>query len=321
LINEKYAVDKITNTLQYKRCAACSKFLPGFNIDLLNNNKSVFHTQYDNKTFARFKDYEIVVPFTSFITERLFIKDNDYYPYLYDVNYNDNNLQFYVNSDSYKHSDILYKGINNIDVLLVTYDYNNIIDYNDSTIIESYNYNNINNKIISDFTTDISSVIDNYFINIRLNYQQSIENIVNFMTKLNYYTDVYNNYDYDFKIPQINSITAIKRILTYKYDNDSTVTKEITKENTNNIFINKNINEILLNNSKDISEIYIQISEISNNNIINEKWFDGTTYVSSFNESFPYSLNNGLNAITFTDFTANENTDYILIFITNNNCN
>lgn len=321
LINAKYAVDRITNTLQYKRCAACSKFLPGFNVDLITDNKGVYHTQYDTRSFARFKDYEIEIPYTSFITGRIFIKDNSYYPYLYNMNYNNNILQFYVNTDSYRHSDILYKGIDNVDVSLITYDYNNIIDYNDSTVVESYNYNNINTEIITDFTTDFSSYIDNYFIDIKLNYQQDINNVINFMSKLNYYTDVYNNYEYNFKIPQLNSINNIKRILTYEYDSDSTIAKEIIKENTNNIFINKNISEFKINNVSNISDIYIQITELSNNNIINEKWFDGTTYVNTFNSLLSYSLVNGINTITLTDFTADNNTDYILIFITDNNCN
>jgi hypothetical protein len=320
LLNEKYAVNGITNTLQHKRCAACSKFLPGFNIDLLDDNKGSYHTQYDTRSFVRFKEYETMIPFTSFISERLFMKDNSYYPYLYNVNYDNNILRFYVNIDSYKHSDILYKGISSTNVSLFTYDYNNIIDYNDSTIVESYNYTDLDEEILSDFTTDISNVSDNYFINIKLNYNQGIENVINFMSKLNYYTDVYNNYDYNFKVPQLDSVNAIKRILTYKYNSDSTSTKEIMKEDTNNIFINKNISELTLNNSNNISEVYIQISEVYAGSIINEKWFDGTTYADMFDVSMGYPLIAGLNTIQLTDFTANENTEYILIFITGNSC-
>ena len=51
----KYESVLNTNTIQFKRCAACSKFLPGFDSSLMYNNKSSYHTSYDTKTFKRFK--------------------------------------------------------------------------------------------------------------------------------------------------------------------------------------------------------------------------------------------------------------------------
>ena len=314
--NKIGGADMNTNTLQFKRCAACSKFLPGFDIDLISNNKSVYHTNYDTISFVRFKDYETYIPSTTFITERLSIKNIHYYPYLENVIFNSGNLKFDINLNNYKHSDVLAGGIESIDLKLLTYDYNNIKEYNDATIVETYTEFNIDEKIQVDFTTNYD---ENYFIDFQINYNQNIPNIIDRISKLNYYTDIYNNYEYNFKVPQLNNISVIKKIQSYEYMADSTDIQIITKYDTNYIFINKNITEIEIDNTSNIDKVFIQINEISNDNLINEKYFDGTNYIDIFDSTSFYSLTNGNNIITFTDFTANENTDYILIFITNDN--
>lgn len=315
---EKYSNSNITNTLQFKRCLGCSKFLPGFNVELLKSNQSSYHTSYDTKTFKRFKPFETTILNTEFIKERIYMKDSNYYPYIYNLSYSNNNLEFKVNKNSYKHNEILYNGYSDVDVSLITYNYNDTTNYSDVTILESYNFTNLDNLIISDFTSNINN-INNYFINIKLNQNQNIDNIINFISKINYYTNVYNNYEYNFILPQINNISSIKKILTYEYESDSTTIKEIQKINSNYILLNKNITNIILDNTANIDKTYIQITEISDSTILQEKQFDGTNYINNFNENNYYSLNDGTNIISISDYTCNNNTDYILLLFSNNN--
>jgi hypothetical protein len=269
VINVKYGSGFNTNNLQFKRCAACSKFLPGFDVELLKNNKGQYHDQWDTRSFGKFKFHETNIKHTEFLTESLKLENNDYYHYLYNVKLDQTNIEFYLNPNIYKHSDILTNGIENIKIDLFTYDYSNIENFNDATIIESYTINDIYNKISVNFT-NIPPELNSNFINIKLNYNQSIEKIISSLNKLNYYTNVYNNYEYNFLIPQIQNINYINKILTYEYDQDSTIVKEINKPLSNYIFINKNINSFYIDNTVSSENIFIQLSEISDGTIINE---------------------------------------------------
>lgn len=318
VINAKYGSGFNTNNLQFKRCAACSKFLPGFDVELLKNNKGQYHDQQDTRTFGKFKFHETNIKNTEFLTESLKLQNNDYYHYLYNVKLDQTNIEFYLNPNIYKHSDILANGIENIKIDLFTYDYSNIENFNDTTIIESYTINDIYNKISVDFT-NIPSELNSNFINIKLNYNQNIEKIISSLNKLNYYTNVYNNYEYNFLIPQIQNINYINKILTYEYDQDSTIVKEINKPLSNYIFINKNINSFYIDNTGGPENIFIQLSEISDGTIINELQFDETANYNYFDQNNYININTEKKLIELNDFTANELTEYIMIFITNNN--
>ena len=132
--------------VQFDRFCGVTKFVPGFNVSLVTNNNSQYHTTFDTRNFVKFKSMEGQLLSNASYTGREILKLRDYYPYIYNINLNDNILSFKINKYCYKNNDILSdEALDSVDVQFITYDYKNLTTIYDSTVISSTNITNFNN--------------------------------------------------------------------------------------------------------------------------------------------------------------------------------
>lgn len=304
---------------QFNMLCGCSKFLPGFNVELTDSNINQYHTLYDTRNFVKFKAFETQAPSNLFINGMAILSSNDYYPYLYDVSYNGSLLSFKVNENHYKHSDVLSNSaIDSIDIQRFTYDYTDNVNINDSTVIDSTNITDISGI----HYMDISSLNDETFVNIKINYNPSNSAILNNISNLTTYISDYNNYEYGLKLPNKNNIKKIYSVDIYRYDVDSTTNLTVTKNNTNYILCNKNINSFILDNTNGTMVCNIQVTQIGTDGILFDKWINGTTYIDNYSDIVTSTnLVDGTNVVTLPTLSINPLTHYIMITITTNDNN
>jgi len=222
-------------------------------------------TQYDTRNFNKFKPILTQIPFTTFISGRVILDKLNYYPYLYNMNVDSTTIEFDINNTCYKHSDILsYNSLESLDVQVFTYDYNNYEATDDATIVEQYHITNIGDRQSIEL---LNAHNINHFINIKMNFNLTYQKLLSFLSELNLYITDYNNYEYDFNVPEKNNIKIVTKIKTYEYDSSSTNELVIEKANTNYCLFHKNVESINVNTNVSIP-VYIQVSQISNGIVI-----------------------------------------------------